>query len=128
MLPVSTRINRAAGARLRRCHRHRHPATKPTRADDRTTKKRIDSALSLLLAEGRAVGVVVVGAIQDPRKDVIPQRDLFPVRVGPARRGGPDARSVVSALTHVSTCSTPLAAYEGQLGEALKRRIASNIT
>jgi DNA segregation ATPase FtsK/SpoIIIE, S-DNA-T family len=45
---------------------------------DRTMRRRIDSALSLLLTQGRAVGVVVVGAIQDPRKDVIPQRDLFP--------------------------------------------------
>lgn len=49
---------------------------------DRTMKKRIDSALSLLLTQGRAVGVVVVGAIQDPRKDVIPQRDLFTIRIG----------------------------------------------
>ena len=32
--------------------------------------------------QGRAVGIVVVGAIQDPRKDVIPQWDLFPVRIG----------------------------------------------
>ena len=36
----------------------------------------------LLLSQGRAVGVVVVGAIQDPRKDVLPQRDLFPIRIG----------------------------------------------
>ena len=50
--------------------------------NDRAVKKRIDSALALLLAEGRAVGVVVVGAVQDPRKDVIPLRDLFPLRVG----------------------------------------------
>jgi S-DNA-T family DNA segregation ATPase FtsK/SpoIIIE len=50
--------------------------------NDRATKKRIDSALSLLLAEGRAVGVVVIGAVQDPRKDVIPQRDLFTIRIG----------------------------------------------
>ena len=49
---------------------------------DRTMRKRIDSALSLLLTQGRAVGVVVVGAIQDPRKDVIPQRDLFTIRIG----------------------------------------------
>jgi len=49
---------------------------------DRTMRKRIDSALSLLLSQGRAVGVVVVGALQDPRKEVIPQRDLFPIRVG----------------------------------------------
>ena len=46
---------------------------------DRTMKKRIDSALSLLLIQGRAV---VVGAIQDLRKDVIPQRDLFSIRIG----------------------------------------------
>ena len=49
---------------------------------DRTMKKRIDSALSLLLTQGRAVGVVVIGAVQDPRKDVIPQRDLFTIRIG----------------------------------------------
>ena len=50
--------------------------------NDRAVKKRIESALGLLLSQGRAVGVVVVGAIQDPRKDVLPQRDLFPVRIG----------------------------------------------
>jgi S-DNA-T family DNA segregation ATPase FtsK/SpoIIIE len=48
--------------------------------NDRTTKRRIETALGLLLSQGRAVGVVVVGAVQDPRKDVIPQRDLFPTR------------------------------------------------
>ena len=50
--------------------------------NDRTVKQRIESALGLLLSQGRAVGVVVVGAIQDPRKDVLPQRDLFPIRIG----------------------------------------------
>ena len=50
--------------------------------NDRAVKKRIESALGLLLSQGRAVGVVVVGAIQDPRKDVLPQRDLFPIRIG----------------------------------------------
>ena len=50
--------------------------------NDRAIKKRIESALGLLLSQGRAVGVVVVGAIQDPRKDVLPQRDLFPIRIG----------------------------------------------
>ena len=48
---------------------------------DRTAKKRIEAALGLLLSQGRAVGVVVVGAVQDPRKDVLPMRDLFPTRV-----------------------------------------------
>ncbi|MDN5805131.1 MAG: hypothetical protein L0H26_11195, partial [Microlunatus sp.] len=35
---------------------------------DRTAKNRIEAALGLLLSQGRAVGVVVVGAVQDPRK------------------------------------------------------------
>jgi S-DNA-T family DNA segregation ATPase FtsK/SpoIIIE len=48
---------------------------------DRETKRRIANALGLLLSQGRAVGVVVVAAVQDPRKDTIPARDLFPVRV-----------------------------------------------
>ena len=48
---------------------------------DRTAKKRIEAALGLLLSQGRAVGVVVVGAVQDPRKDVLPMRDLFPTRI-----------------------------------------------
>ena len=48
---------------------------------DRTAKKRIEAALGLLLSQGRAVGVVVVGAVQDPRKDVLPMRDLFPARI-----------------------------------------------
>ena len=48
---------------------------------DRTAKRRLESALGLLLSQGRAVGVVVVGAVQDPRKDVLPLRDLFPTRI-----------------------------------------------
>jgi DNA segregation ATPase FtsK/SpoIIIE, S-DNA-T family len=48
---------------------------------DAAMKRRIAGALALLLSQGRAPGVVVVGAVQDPRKDVLPFRDLFPVRV-----------------------------------------------
>jgi DNA segregation ATPase FtsK/SpoIIIE, S-DNA-T family len=48
---------------------------------DRNAKRRIEAALGLLLSQGRAVGVVVVGAVQDPRKDVLPMRDLFPTRI-----------------------------------------------
>ncbi len=49
---------------------------------DRDAKRRISSALALLLSQGRAVGVSVVAAIQDPRKETLPSRDLFPTRVG----------------------------------------------
>jgi len=49
---------------------------------DRDIKKRITAALSVLLSKGRAVGFSVVAALQDPRKEVAPIRDLFPARVG----------------------------------------------
>jgi S-DNA-T family DNA segregation ATPase FtsK/SpoIIIE len=49
--------------------------------NERDLRRRIDNALGLLLSQGRAVGVTVIGAIQDPRKEVLPARDLFPVRI-----------------------------------------------
>ena len=48
---------------------------------DRKIKDRIKAALSLLLSQGRAPGYLVVAALQDPRKDVLPFRDLFPTRI-----------------------------------------------
>lgn len=45
-------------------------------------KKRIAAALGLLLSQGRAVGVSVLACVQDPSKETVPLRDLFPVRVG----------------------------------------------
>lgn len=49
--------------------------------NDRDAKRRIQAALSLLLSQGRAVGVTVVGAVQDPRKEILAVRDLFPTRI-----------------------------------------------
>jgi len=49
---------------------------------DRDTKRRAHAALQLLLSQGRAVGVVVMAAVQDPSKDIVPFRDLFPTRIG----------------------------------------------
>jgi S-DNA-T family DNA segregation ATPase FtsK/SpoIIIE len=48
---------------------------------DRDAKRRIAAALSLLLSQGRAVGVSVIGAVQDPRKEILTVRDLFPTRI-----------------------------------------------
>jgi S-DNA-T family DNA segregation ATPase FtsK/SpoIIIE len=48
---------------------------------DRKVRDRIRESLGLLLSQGRAVGVHVVAALQDPRKDVLPFRDLFPTRI-----------------------------------------------
>jgi S-DNA-T family DNA segregation ATPase FtsK/SpoIIIE len=50
-------------------------------ASDRDAKQRIGVALSLLLSQGRAAGVTVIGALQDPRKEVLAFRDLFPTRI-----------------------------------------------
>ena len=48
---------------------------------DPALRKRATQAISLLLSQGRAPAVTVVAALQDPRKDVVAFRDLFPVRV-----------------------------------------------
>jgi DNA segregation ATPase FtsK/SpoIIIE-like protein len=48
---------------------------------DRDLRKRAEAAIATLTSQGRSVGVCVVGAPQDPRKDVISLRNLFPVRI-----------------------------------------------
>lgn len=48
---------------------------------DRKLRERLNAVLPLLLTQGRAVGVAVVAAVQDPRKEVVNFRSLFPVRV-----------------------------------------------
>lgn len=49
---------------------------------NKDARRRIAAALSLLLSQGRAVGVLVGAAVQDPRKETVPFRDLFPLRIG----------------------------------------------
>ncbi|MGL5445348.1 MAG: FtsK/SpoIIIE domain-containing protein [[Mycobacterium] stephanolepidis] len=49
---------------------------------DRKLRAEIEQLLGLLLTQGRAVGISVVGAIQDPSKDSLPLRQLFTVRIG----------------------------------------------
>lgn len=48
---------------------------------DGELRKRIAGSLGLLLSQGAGVGVLVVAALQDPRKEVLPFRDLFPTRI-----------------------------------------------
>ncbi|MGW0245375.1 FtsK/SpoIIIE domain-containing protein [Nocardia goodfellowii] len=47
--------------------------------DEREEFRRLSG---LLLSQGRAVGVSVIAALQDPSKETMPNRQLFPVRVG----------------------------------------------
>jgi S-DNA-T family DNA segregation ATPase FtsK/SpoIIIE len=48
---------------------------------DRDLRRRAEGALALLLTQGRAVGVSVVACLQDPRKEVLGMRNLFPTKV-----------------------------------------------
>jgi S-DNA-T family DNA segregation ATPase FtsK/SpoIIIE len=47
----------------------------------RDERNRINTAMALLISKGRAVGVSLVGALQDPRKEIIPFRNLIPTRI-----------------------------------------------
>jgi S-DNA-T family DNA segregation ATPase FtsK/SpoIIIE len=49
---------------------------------DRKTRTEIEQLLGVLLSQGRAVGISVIAAIQDPSKDTLPVRQLFTVRIG----------------------------------------------
>ena len=48
---------------------------------DRKLGERIMAALATLTTQGRAVGYCVVAALQDPRKEVLAIRNLFPDRI-----------------------------------------------
>jgi S-DNA-T family DNA segregation ATPase FtsK/SpoIIIE len=48
---------------------------------DRAIRERIKAALATLTTQGRAVGYSVIAALQDPRKEVMSIRNLFPDRI-----------------------------------------------
>jgi S-DNA-T family DNA segregation ATPase FtsK/SpoIIIE len=48
---------------------------------DRKLRERVMNSLATLTTQGRAVGYCVVAALQDPRKDVLSIRNLFPDRI-----------------------------------------------
>jgi DNA segregation ATPase FtsK/SpoIIIE, S-DNA-T family len=48
---------------------------------DKKLRERVIAAIATLTTQGRAVGYSVVGALQDPRKDVLTIRNLFPDRI-----------------------------------------------
>jgi S-DNA-T family DNA segregation ATPase FtsK/SpoIIIE len=48
---------------------------------DHGLRKRANAALQSIVSQGRAPGVCVLGQLQDPRKQVIEFRHLFPTRV-----------------------------------------------
>ncbi len=96
MLDEAATVMRRRTARLRGIVRQHEPsadapliviiidelATLTAYLTDRKLKDRIKATLGILLTQGRAVGVHVVACLQDPRKEVLPFRDLFPTRIG----------------------------------------------
>ncbi|CAM3786206.1 cell division protein FtsK [Mycobacterium frederiksbergense] len=97
---------------------------------DRKVRSEIEQLLGLLLSQGRAVGVSVVAAVQDPSKDVLPIRQLFSVRVGMRMTEttqttmvlGAAARDAGALCDEIST-ATPGVAYVCQDGRAEPLRV-----
>ena len=85
---------------------------------DRKTRAEVEQLVGLLLSQGRAVGVSVVAAVQDPSKDVLPIRQLFSIRVGLRMTEssqttmvlGAGAREAGAVCDHIPT-STPGVGY-----------------
>jgi S-DNA-T family DNA segregation ATPase FtsK/SpoIIIE len=48
---------------------------------DRKLRDRAEKALAAIATQGRAPGVVLVAALQDPRKEVLGLRNLFPTTI-----------------------------------------------
>jgi S-DNA-T family DNA segregation ATPase FtsK/SpoIIIE len=48
---------------------------------DKSIRERVKAALATLTTQGRAVGYCVIAALQDPRKEVLSIRNLFPDRI-----------------------------------------------
>jgi len=139
----------ARAQRLRgtaRCHR-------PTRAEphmvllvdelatltayaDRKQRAEVEQLLGLWLAQGRAVGVTVIAAVQDPSKDVVALRQLFPVRVGLRMTEATQTAMILSTSAHQqgARCeeipdSTPGVGYVLTDGSSAIQRVrAFNVT
>ena len=97
---------------------------------ERTVVRRIEHALGLLLTQGRAVGITVIAAVQDPGKDVVSWRDLFPTRIAMRLDNpiqvdmvlGDGARERGARADHISEL-TPGVAYVRVEGSREVRRV-----
>ncbi len=100
---------------------------------ERKIMSRFDQALGLLLTQGRACGITVVSAVQDPGKDVVGWRDLFPTRIAMRLDNpiqvdmvlGDGARDRGARADHISEL-TPGVAYIRTLGTRQVQRVRSS--
>ena len=103
---------------------------------ERDTVRRIDRALGLLLTKGRAVGITVLAAVQDPGKDVVGWRDLFPTRVAMRLDNpiqvdmvlGEGARDLGATADHISELTPGVAYVRIEGTRAIRRVRASYLT
>lgn len=99
---------------------------------ERSVVRRIDQALGILLTQGRACGITVLAAVQDPGKDVVAWRDLFPTRIAlrldnPIQVDmvlGEGARDLGATADHISEL-TPGVAFVRVEGARALRRVRS---
>lgn len=99
---------------------------------ERAVVRRIDQALGILLTQGRACGITVLAAVQDPGKDVVAWRDLFPTRIAlrldnPIQVDmvlGEGARDLGARADHISEL-TPGVAFIRVEGTRALRRVRS---
>ncbi|WP_420221600.1 FtsK/SpoIIIE domain-containing protein [Mycobacterium marinum] len=97
---------------------------------DRKMRVEAEQLLGLLLSQGRAVGISVIAAVQDPSKDVLPLRQLFSIRVGLRMSEatqttmvlGTAARDAGALCDRIST-STPGVGYVCKDGNAEPLRV-----
>jgi S-DNA-T family DNA segregation ATPase FtsK/SpoIIIE len=79
---------------------------------DRKVKEEIERLLGLILTMGRAAGVVVVGFVQDPSKEVMRLRQLYPTRIALRQ----------DESTQVAMLLGPTARDRGALADLISRR------
>lgn len=97
---------------------------------DRKVRSEVEQLLGLLLSQGRAVGVSVIAAVQDPSKDVLPIRQLFSIRIGMRMAESTQTTMVLGAaardagaLCDEIPTTTPGVAYVCQDGRAEPARV-----
>lgn len=103
---------------------------------ERSVVRRIEQALGLLLTKGRAVGITVLAAVQDPGKDVVGWRDLFPTRVAMRLDNpiqvdmvlGEGARDLGATADHISERTPGVALVRIEGTRAIRRVRASYLT
>lgn len=62
---------------------------------ERKDRERAEAALNIILSQGRAVGFTVMAFVQDPKKEVVKARGLFPVSLGLRLRGREEVAMVL---------------------------------